>query len=42
MAREKTVRLNEAELEALKNYREENYDGYIPLGFVIGELARES
>lgn len=39
VARTNTVRVSDSELQTLKDYRDENYDGYIPLGFVIGELA---
>jgi len=39
MAREKTVRVNEDELQSLKEYRDTKYSGYVPLGFVIGDLT---
>lgn len=39
MSRDKTVRVSESELQALKTYKEEAYDAYVPLGFVVGELA---
>ena len=41
MPRNKTVRVNDSELQKLKDYREEEYEGYVPLGFVIGQLASE-
>jgi len=42
VARNNTVRVSDNELQALKDYKDENYDAYVPLGFVIGELANEN
>lgn len=42
MPRDNTVRVSEEELQALKKYKDEEYDAYIPLGFVIGELAKSA
>jgi len=39
MARENTVRLSDEELEKLKECRDNKYSGYVPLGFVIGDLC---
>lgn len=42
MPRDKTVRVSESELQALKTYKDEEYDAYVPLGFVVGELASDA
>jgi hypothetical protein len=42
MARDKTVRLSEQELQALKNYRDNQYVAYVPLGQVINDLVEEN
>jgi hypothetical protein len=41
MARENTIRVNDEELELIKQYRDENYTGYVALGFVIGDLVKD-
>lgn len=39
--RKKRARLSEEELSKLKEYRENEYDSSIPLGFIISELIDE-
>jgi hypothetical protein len=39
VVRENKVRVSDEELNALKEYRDTNYDDSIPLGFIIGELV---
>jgi len=39
VARENTVRLSDEELQKLKKRRDDEYTGYVPLGFVIGDLC---
>jgi hypothetical protein len=41
--REKQMRVSSEELQLLKTVREtaEGYDSSIPLGYVVGDLARE-
>jgi len=41
MARSNTVRLSDEELDLLKEYQEREYSGYVPLGFVIGDMIRQ-
>jgi len=42
MPRSNTVRLSDEELELLKEYRDNEYSGYVPLGFVIGDIIKNS
>jgi len=41
MPRTNTVRLSDEEISLLKEYRDERYSGYVPLGFVIGDLIKK-
>jgi len=42
MSRSNTVRLSDEELNMLKEYRDNKYSGYVPLGFVIGDLVNNA
>ena len=42
MSRENTVRVSDEELSKLKEYRDEEFSGYVPLGFVIGDLISKN
>lgn len=42
MSRSNTVRLSDEELDMLKEYRDNKYSGYVPLGFVIGDLVNNA
>jgi len=39
MVRSKNIRVSEEELRKLKDYRDDEYDSSIPLGFIISELV---
>lgn len=39
MAREKMIRVHKHELDALKAYREANYEDTVAMGLVIRDLA---
>jgi uncharacterized ubiquitin-like protein YukD len=41
MTRNKTVRVSDEELKLLKEYRAEQYDMGIPLGYVIKQLLNQ-
>jgi hypothetical protein len=40
--RDTTIRVSESEKDEVVKLREKRYDTHVPLGFVIGQLAKEA